>query len=142
MPITVHVPEGMFSDVSQATIIAGLTESILQINGVASNPFAHRHLIADVQTVPAGKSFADGKPTPYVNVTLRVPVFSLDTLEKRQAFTTAICDIIEREAAGKLKRDRIYVNMIYGDEFWGVAGHAYSNAELKDTVMKNQPVGS
>jgi hypothetical protein len=139
MPITVHVPEGMFSDNSQATIVAGLTESILEVNGASKNPFVRKHLIVDVQTVPIGKQFADGKPTPYVNVTLRVPVFSTDTIEKQRAFTTAICDIIEREAAGKLTRERIYVNMINGDGFWGVEGHAYTNDELKEKAMKSQP---
>jgi hypothetical protein len=68
-----------------------------------------------------------------------VPVFSLDTPEKRRQFTTEICDIIEKEAAGKLSRERIYVNMIYGDGFWGVEGVSYSNEELWSHAMKFAP---
>ena len=139
MPITVHLPEGIFSDESQDRIFAGLTKSILAINGATGNSFAHKHLIGDIQIIPKGKSYADGKPTPYANVTLRVPVFSLDTPEKRRQFTTQICDIIEKESGGKISRERIYVNCIFGDAFWGVEGVAYTNEELWSHAMSFAP---
>ena len=48
-------------------------------------------------------------------------------------------DAIESRAKGKLDRDRIYINMIWGDGFWGVGGVAYTNAELLKVVLDNQP---
>ena len=39
--------------------------------------------------------------------------------------------ISECEVAGdKLSKDRVYINLIRGDEFWGIGGETYSNEEL------------
>ena len=139
MPITVQIPEGLFTIEAQVELFAALTESILRINGASANAFVRRHLIGDIHEVPFGRSFAAGKPEPYANVTLRVPHFSLAAEEQRQAFVTEITDVIQRLSAGRLGRDRIYVNMIHGDGFRGIGGKAYSNGDLLSTAMAHAP---
>jgi len=52
--------------------------------------------------MPAAKLYAAGKPEPFVNVVLRLPSFSLNTLEKRGAFVTTMTHAIEKAAAGRL----------------------------------------
>ena len=78
-----------------------------------------------------GESLGTDAPEPFVNVALRVPTFSLDTAEKRSAFVTSMTDAIQEAASGRLERDRIYINMLYGDGFWGVGGRAYTDDELQ-----------
>ena len=134
MPITVQMPEGLLSADAERRIVVGLTNSILEINGVADNPLARRHLIVAVLTIPPGRLYAAGEREPFINVTLRVPTFSLATPEQRRAFVSQITDIIESTAGGKLPRDRVYVNMIYGDGFWGIGGVTYTDADLQDAL--------
>jgi hypothetical protein len=40
-------------------------------------------------------------------------------------------DAIQEAASGRLERDRIYINMLYGDGFWGIGGRAYTDDELQ-----------
>ena len=134
MPITVLVPEGLLSPDAERRIVVALTDSILDINGVAGNPLARRHLIAAVHTIPPDRLYAAGEREPFVNVALRVPTFSLSTLERRRAFVSRMTDIIDSETGDKLPRDRIYVNMIYGDGFWGIGGMTYTDADLQGAL--------
>ena len=142
MPITVQVPEGAFTEKALQDIFAGLTTSVLKINGVLGNPFSHRHLIGDVLTVPKGHCFADGKPTDYVNVTFRVPVFAMLEDSQREQLTHEITKIVVVASEGRIEEGRVYINMIYGDGFWGVGGTFYTNDTLKDEIMRNQPMAS
>ena len=101
MPITIQVSEGLFSSEAEEEWASHLTEAILDMNGASDNPLARRHLIVAVSHIPSGKLYAAGKPEPFVNVALRVPTFSLNTVEKRSAFVTFMTDAIEKAANGR-----------------------------------------
>lgn len=134
MPITIQVPEGVFTPQAEDELAAHLTDAILSINGASDNPLARRHLIIAISHVPSARLYAAGKPEQFVNVALRVPTFSLNTAEKRIAFVTTMTDAIQKAAMGRLERDRIYINMLYGDGFWGVGGKAYTDEELQQEL--------
>lgn len=51
-------------------------------------------------------------------------------------------DAIEKAAAGRLERNRIYINMLYGDGFWGVGGKAYTDEELQQELEKGKSSAS
>lgn len=137
MPITVQVTEGLLDAEGKKKLFNGITTSILKVNRVPDNDFALRHLIGNIITVPADSSFAGGKNEPFVNVGLAVPVYSMTEPAQRQQFTSEITDLV-MELTG-LVRDRVYINMLYGDGFWGVGGIAFPNDVLKETVMNHQP---
>ena len=139
MPITVQVTEGLLTPVAQKEFFAGLTESILRINGVTGNSFSTRHLIGNIIVVPKEQSFAAGVNEPFVNVGLAVPEFSMKLHAMRVQFVTEMTDLLERLAEGRLVRDRIYINMLYGDGFWGVGGEALNDAGLQAAVMAAMP---
>lgn len=139
MPITIQVTEELLNAAGQQKVFGGLTNTIIRINGAQGNSFALRHLIGNIITVPKESSFAAGKPEPFINVGLAVPVFSLVTLAQQQEFVTEMTDLIMEATGGKLERDRIYINMLYGDGFWGVGGVAYNNYMLQTEAMKHQP---
>ena len=137
MPITVQATEGLYKREAEQPVIKELTEIILKINGAEKNPMGRKHLIASFSTFGEGRSFADGEPVSFVNVTLRVPTFSLDTHAKREAFVTQMTDLLAEKAEGRLMRDRVYINMIYGDGFWGVEGVTYTDGMLLAALLES-----
>jgi len=135
MPITVQLPEGMLSRDEEETVVVGLTDAILDINGATANPFVRKNLIVAVTTVAPDRLYADGRREPWANVTLRVPPFSLETPEQRRAFVGRMTDVLDSVTGDRLARDRIYINMVWGDGFWAIGGETYSNEELRQTAM-------
>src|ERR1700761_2983155 len=96
-----------------------------------------KHLIASFSPFGEGRSYADGEPVSYVNVTLRIPTFSLDTHAKREEFVTRMSALLVEKAEGRLPKDRVYINMIYGDGVWGVEGVAYTDAMLLSALIES-----
>lgn len=134
MPTTVQVTEGLFSPRAEQEISRALTNTILELDGVANNAMARRHLTSTILRIQEGNTYADGQPTAYVNVALRVPTYSLNTHKKRQALVTKLTDAIERLANGKLARDRLCINMLYGDGLLGVGGTALIDEQLFEVL--------
>lgn len=66
IPITIQVPEGVFSPQAEDELASHLTDAIMSINGASDNPLARRHLIIPVSHMPADKLYAAGKPEPFV----------------------------------------------------------------------------
>lgn len=111
--------EGVFSPQAEDELVSHLTDAILRTNDASDNSLARRRLTMPGSHMPADKPYAAGKPEPFINVARRVPTSSPNTPEKRRAFVTTMTNTIEKAAASCLERDRIYINMPYGDRFWG-----------------------
>ena len=134
MPITVQLPEGMFSRDDEHKLVAGLSDLILDVNDSKNNAFVRKNLIVDVDTRDQSRLYADGKQVSWINITLRIPPASLDTLEKQRSFISRMTDVVADIAIDKVSRDRIYINIIRGDDAWGIGGITYSNDELASTA--------
>jgi hypothetical protein len=134
--------EGVFSPQAEDELVSHLTDAILRTNDASDNSLARRRLTMPGSHMPADKPYAAGKPEPFINVARRVPTSSPNTPEKRRAFVTTMTNTIEKAAASCLERDRIYINMPYGDRFWGVGGKAYTDKEVQQEVEKASPTQS
>jgi phenylpyruvate tautomerase PptA (4-oxalocrotonate tautomerase family) len=85
--------------------------------------------------VREGVSYA-GKPQSLAIVEAKVPAIVFRTAHVKRAFVGAVTDIIDRLKAESHPRDRTFVNVTYAvDGTWGIAGKAYSNAELVESLL-------
>ena len=137
MPFNIITTEGVLTDAVKASTHKSITDYFLRLHNLTGNSFLERHVIGEITTVPKGETFAGGKPENIVIVETLVPSFALNEPKQKQAYVAEVTDIILRAGAGRVERDRIYVNVTYPvDGLWGVAGKAFTNAELIETVSK------
>lgn len=130
MPITIQATQGILTADGERRAVAAVTNAILEASDALENPMTRRHLIATVLTVPENSTYADAELEPFLLVSVRNPTGSLVTQRQREEFVLAATDALERISVGRVVRDRIYINLIYGDGMWGVGGTAYTDASL------------
>ena len=129
MSITIQATQGLFSDEAEKDIIRGVTESILGANQAQGNELARYHPIVTLLKLSASDMSAGTGHAPFVVLSVHSRFASLDTDDKREKFVTAITDLMEKAAEGRLERDRIYVSLLDGD-MWGIGGKLYKNTDL------------
>ena len=135
MPITVHATDGVLSEKAELEVFAELTNSFLKHHKLTGNEFMTPNVIGEACTIPKGRSFAGGVPANIVVVELKVPSFAFADPSQKAAFVADATDIVQRATDGRQAKERIFVNMVYSvDGLWGIAGKAYSNAELLEAV--------
>ena len=137
MPFNIITTQGVLTDDVKASTHKAITDCFLRLHQLTGNSFLERHVIGEITTVPKGETFAGGKPENIVIVETLVPSFALSAPEQKQAYIAEVTEIILRASHGRVERDRIYVNVVYPvDGLWGIAGKAYTNAELIETVSQ------
>ena len=135
MPITIQATEGVLSPAAGQQLFADLTDTFLRLHGLAGNAFLPPNVIGEINEIPAGRSFAGGQPANIVVVELKVPSFVLAAPEQKEAFIREATELVHQASEGKQPRERIWVNMVYTvDGLWGIAGQAYTNAQLGAAV--------
>ena len=137
MPFNIITTEGVLADAIKASTHKAITACFLRLHNLSGNSFLERHVIGEITTVPREETFAGGKPQNIVIVETLVPFFALNTPEQRKAYIAEVTEIILRAAGGRVERDRVYVNVVYPvDGLWGIAGKAYTNDQLIETISK------
>lgn len=137
MPINILATDGILSPAAQQNVFADLTASFLRHHDLTGNSFLTPNVIGEINTIPKGRSFAGGKSDDIVVVELKVPSFALATPEQKAGFIAEATDIVFDAAERRHPRERIFVNMVYAvDGLWGIAGKAYTNAELGEAVSR------
>lgn len=137
MPITVLATEGIFTTQAEQQVFAELSAAFLTLHNLAGNAFLTPNVIGEVGTIPKGKSFSGGVPADIVIVELKVPSFALDSVEQKQAWVAQATEIVLRGAAGAVRPEHVFANMVYAvDGLWGIAGKAYTNADLLNAVQQ------
>jgi hypothetical protein len=135
MPLTLIVTDGLMPRERQATTMARLSEAFLRLHGLAGNQALTPNVIGHVQSVPAGSTYSGLKPTAVAIVEWLTPSFAFTSREVQQAYVKEATDIVHDACDGKLARESIWVNMRHAvDGGWGIAGRAYTNAELVEMV--------
>jgi phenylpyruvate tautomerase PptA (4-oxalocrotonate tautomerase family) len=136
MPITLTVPEGLFSPEALAQAFAGLTDAILDVAGLTGNVFMTANIIGTINVLPREYVLAAGKPVAAAFIELKLPEIALAQVEAKQAFIKKATDVVERAADGRLKREHIWSNIVYAPEgAWGIAGRSFSNADLLGAIQ-------
>lgn len=136
MPLQIIATEGVIPVSAEQELFAAVTDTFLKLHNVLGNAFMTPNVIGEFSIVPKGRTFAGGKADDIVIVELKAPSFALETAEQKQAFVAEVTDLVVKATGGKHSRDRIYVNMVYAiDGLWGIAGKAYTNADLGAAIQ-------
>jgi phenylpyruvate tautomerase PptA (4-oxalocrotonate tautomerase family) len=85
--------------------------------------------------MPEGRIFTGGRAENAIFVELKVPSVTFTTQEQRQGFVDDVNAILDELTHGTYPKDRTFVNITYAvDGSWGVAGKAWTNAELGEAI--------
>lgn len=135
MPLTLIVTDGLLPPDRQASTMAGLSAAFLKLHGLHGNAFLTPNVIGHVQVVPPGSTFAGLQPVPVAIVEWLTPSFAFSSPELQRAYVHEATEIVHAACGGKLPRERIWINLTHAvDGMWGIAGKAWSNAELGAAV--------
>jgi len=134
MPITLTISEGLLSADTEAEVFAGLTYALWRVAQLSGNHFMTRNVVGSSNILPKNRIFSGGEPVPAAFIELKLPEIALATPEARQDFITEATTIA---GEGRLSRDHIWTNVYAVDGAWGIAGRAYSNAELVGAIQSS-----
>ena len=137
MPLTLIVTEGVLPKNREQDTIARLSEAFLRLHGLSGNKFLTPNVIGHVQVIPAGSTFSGLKPTPVAIVEWLTPSFAFASPEIQTDYIKEATEIVFEAAGGRHPRENIWVNLKYAvDGMWGIAGKAFTNAELGAAVAQ------
>lgn len=135
MPLQIIATEGTLSSDAQKQAFKELTHLLLELHGISGNGFMLPNVIGEVIEVPAGKSFSGGEPAEIIVFELKAPSFVLADAELQRAWFARGTSILERAAAGRVSRERIFGNVVHAvDGAWGIGGVAYNNTALGASI--------
>ncbi len=131
MPVGLTITEGLMTVEVAQKLHSVISEIFLDVHQLAGNGFMVPNVIGEVIFVPKGLTFAGGKPEDIAIMELKAPSFALESDQQKSQFVADVTQAIFVACEGRLSKDRIWVNAVYAvDGIWGIAGKAYSNAEL------------
>lgn len=138
MPLTLIVTEGVLPKDREQATIARLSEAFLKLHGLTGNKYLIPNVIGHVQVVPVGSTFSGLQATSVAIVEWLTPSFAFATREIQKAYVAEATEIVYEACDGEHPRERIWVNVKHAvDGAWGIAGEAYSNAELGALVSQS-----
>ena len=132
--IDVTAATGTFRD--KRALIKDLTAAIMRWEGVPAIPFFADNTAAFVHDLaPDALGNASGAST-YVRIEVLTPVGVLDR-EKKLGVTKEMTAIAAAAAGDPSLAERTWVLISETpDGGWGIAGHAYTNAEIAETARR------
>lgn len=135
MPITVTIAEGLLTPAGEKDVLPRLSALLLDVHGLTGNTFMTPIVVGSVNVLAASHIFSGGRPQSVAFVELKVPSSTFTTQAIRSAFVAQATNILIELSGGMLAKEFIFVNILYAiDGSWGVAGHAYTNAEISESI--------
>ncbi len=132
--IDIVAPEGTFPGSSEQALLERATASLLKWEKTSTIPIAVANTAAYLHLLPKARVTAGGKADRVVRVQIITPVGSLKQ-EQRAGITADITAIVGELAGEPNLRDRTWVLFHEAvDGGWGIAGRAYTNADLGEAV--------
>jgi phenylpyruvate tautomerase PptA (4-oxalocrotonate tautomerase family) len=130
--IDVYATVGTFTDPHQLAV--DLTRELMTIEGVPDIPMFRQNTAAFVHALPdEAVSNVDGN-NAYVRVQVLTNAGALDR-DKQLAVVSQFTELITTAAADTSISNRTWVLLTEAvDGGWGLAGHAYTNAELVEAA--------
>ena len=137
MPLTLIVTEGVIPKDREADTMSRLSEAMLRLHGLSGNPVMTPNVIGSIQIVPRGNTYAGLRPATVGIIEWKVPSFAFTSREVQTAYVAEATEIVHAASGGKLPKEFIWVNVTHAvDGVWGIAGKAYTNAELGAAVSQ------
>jgi hypothetical protein len=132
--MTIKITEGVIVASDEAKFVGELTAAFLKHNGVTGNPFLTPNFPAIFMPIPVSKCYTGGVPAKIAQIELRVPSFALTEEKNKAGWVADATEIVRRFAGDRLPPQNIWVNMVYGDDLWGVAGVLYTTLTLRTKI--------
>jgi phenylpyruvate tautomerase PptA (4-oxalocrotonate tautomerase family) len=137
MPISVRVTQGLLTSKGEREVLPLVAEALLRVHGLSGNKFMEPNVIGHLSVTPESESIVGGKSQSLAVIEVKVPAITFPDGSSKQSFVAAVTDIVDQLKAGAHPRERTYVNVTYVvDGTWGIAGKAYSNTELIESVQR------
>ncbi|HEY9102860.1 hypothetical protein [Chitinimonas sp.] len=135
MPLTLIVTEGVIPKDREADTMSRLSEAFLKLHGLSGNEAMTPNVIGHLQVVAKGSSYSGLKPATVAIVEWKVPSFAFTDRDIQTSYIAQATEIIHEASDRKHPKERIWVNVTHAvDGAWGIAGRAYTNAELGEAV--------
>ena len=126
--IDVYAADGMFAD--KHTLARDLAAAVMRWEKVPELPLFQKNTAAFVHDLPASSLANVDGDTSYVRVQVLTNAGALDR-GKQLAVVERLTQIVSEAAGDPGLTDRTWVLLTEApDGGWGLAGHAYTNAEL------------
>ena len=137
MPLTLTVTEGILPKGSEQATMARLSEAFLKLHGLTGNKVMTPNVIGHIQVLTKGTTFSGMKEAPVAFIEWKTPSFAFATREIQMAYVEEATNIVHEMSGSKHPKDHIWVNVLHAvDGAWGIAGKAYTNAELGAAISK------
>jgi phenylpyruvate tautomerase PptA (4-oxalocrotonate tautomerase family) len=135
MPIAIQLTRGLLTPEGERSVFSRVARALLEAHGLADNDFMKENVIGHVEVLPEGTSYVGGKAQSLALIEVKVPSITFPNRDVQRAFVERVTDIVDELKAGAHPRGRTFVNVTYAvDGAWGIAGKAYSNADLAAAI--------
>jgi phenylpyruvate tautomerase PptA (4-oxalocrotonate tautomerase family) len=136
MPISIQVTRGLLTPAGQREIFPRVAEALLEAHGLENSAFMRENVIGHVMTSDPESSYVDGKPQSLAIVEVKVPGVAFRERSTQQRFVETVTRIVDELKAADHPRRRTFVNVTHAvDGAWGIAGKAYTNADLGAAIQ-------
>lgn len=138
MPFQIILTEGSVTKAKAQLLHADIVELFMSIHGISNNPFMLPNVIGEVVFIDQGQTFSGKEVRDIAVIELKVPSFTFGTQDLKNQFIERATERVLAAAEGKLTKQQVWINAVYTvDGFWGIAGKAYSNAELGQAIQSS-----
>ena len=135
MPISVQVTRGLLTAQGERQILPRLSQALLEVHGLADNPFMQRSVIAQLHVGEESSACVAGKSQSLAVIEVKVPSVTFRDRAVQQRFVEAATNAVDELKAGSHPKERTFVSVSYAvDGAWGIAGKAYSNDDLGQAI--------
>ncbi len=137
MPLTLTLTEGTLPKGAERKAFAELAASMLKLHGLEGNAFMTPNVVGSIHVISPEHTFSGLREAPVAFVEWKVPSFAFTDRGIQKAYVAEATAIIQKYSGGTLPKEQIWVNVTHAvDGAWGIAGEAFTNAELGEAVAK------
>jgi phenylpyruvate tautomerase PptA (4-oxalocrotonate tautomerase family) len=131
MPISVQVTRGLLTPQGEREIVPRIGRALLEVHGLVDNAFMQNNVIGSLQVAEPSAAYVGGEPQSLAVIEVKVPSVTFRERETQQRFVESVTSLVDELRAGEHPKSRTFVHVIHAlDGAWGIAGHAFTNAEL------------
>jgi len=135
MPISVQVTRGLLTAQGEREVVPRIAAALLEVHGLAGSEFMRKNVIGHLQVLDEGAVYVAGSAQSLAIIEVKVPSVTFRERAAQQRFVEAVTNIVDEAKAGSHPKERTFVSVSHAlDGAWGIAGKAYTNAELGSAI--------
>jgi phenylpyruvate tautomerase PptA (4-oxalocrotonate tautomerase family) len=131
MPISIQVTRGLLTPEGEKTILCRVARALLAVHGLESNAFMKGNVIGHLVVSEEATSYVGDEAGSLAIIEVKVPSVTFGTRASQERFVAEVTAAVDELRAGDHPKSRTFVNVTHAvDGTWGIAGKAYTNADL------------